>query len=164
MELKIVEERANPLLKRTEYRFEIVHAEAATPTVEQVRGVLLQQLKLSKDRLVIESMHPKFGAPRTVGEAMAYQNAEALKAVVREHILIRNGLKEKSAAAAAPAAEAPAAPAAAPPAAEKPAAEKPAAEKPAAEKPAPQKPAAGKPTSEKSAAEKPASAEKKKEA
>lgn len=114
MELKILEERANPLLKRTEYRFEFTHDGAATPTIDLARGELARQLKVPKDRLIIEEMHARFGMPRTRGEARAYQNVEALTAITREHILIRNGLKEKAAASAAGAPAAPAAPAAAP--------------------------------------------------
>ena len=116
MELKILEERANPLLQRTEYRFEITHAEAPTPTIDQVRGELSKQLKVPKERLVIERMHARFGAPQTRGEALAYKSADAAKSISREHILIRNGLKEKAvgqapgteaAPVAAPAAPAP---------------------------------------------------------
>ncbi|HEV2316096.1 MAG TPA: hypothetical protein VGV89_00775 [Thermoplasmata archaeon] len=123
MELKILEERPNPLLQRTEYRFEVTHTEAATPTIDAVRTALAQQLKVPKDRLVIEGMHARFGAPQTRGAALAYKTADAVKAVSREHILIRNGLKEKAAPAApgAAPAEAPAAP-------EKPAETKPAKE------------------------------------
>jgi ribosomal protein S24E len=106
-----VEERPNPLLKRTEYRFEIVHAEAATPTRDQVRGELSKQLKVPKERLIVERMHARFGAPMTRGEALAYADPKAALAISREHILIRNGLKEQAAPAApgpAPAAPAPA--------------------------------------------------------
>jgi ribosomal protein S24E len=119
LELKILEERPNPLLQRVEYRFEVSHAEAATPTIDAVRTALAQQLKMPKDRLVIEGMHARFGAAQTRGAALAYKTSEAVMAVSREHILIRNGLKEKAVPAppgAAPA-EAPSAP-------EKPTAEK----------------------------------------
>ena len=37
MEIRIVEDRTNPLLKRHELRFEIAHATAATPTRDSVR-------------------------------------------------------------------------------------------------------------------------------
>jgi ribosomal protein S24E len=116
-----VEERPNPLLKRTEYRFEIVHAEAATPTRDQVRGELSKQLKVPKERLIVERMHARFGAPMTRGEALAYADPKSALAISREHILIRNGLKEKAVPAAPGAAPAaPAAPAPAEKSAEKP--------------------------------------------
>ena len=120
MELKILEERANPLLKRTEYRFEVDHATSATPSRDAVRGELAKAVKAPKDRVVIERMNARFGTARSIGFGAAYQSADAAKAIAREHILVRNGLKEKAVKAApgaAPAAEPeakPPAPAAAP--------------------------------------------------
>jgi small subunit ribosomal protein S24e len=113
LDLKIVEERKNPLLKRTEYRFEMSHPTAATPKRDEVRQELASQLKVPKDRVIIERMHAKFGTPMSIGEAAAYTSKDAALATEREHILIRNGLKEKP-KPATPGAEpeAPAAPAA----------------------------------------------------
>jgi ribosomal protein S24E len=126
MDLVVREQRPNPLLKRVEYTFEVAHVGTATPTVETVRSELAKNLKVPKDRLVIEWMRARYGTPVTRGEALAYDTADALKAVTREHILIRNGLKEKPAAKGADAAAA---------AAESPPAEK-SAEAPPADKPA----------------------------
>jgi small subunit ribosomal protein S24e len=122
LDLKIVEERKNPLLKRVEYRVEMSHPTAATPKRDEVRQELASQLKVPKERIVVERMHAKFGTPMSVGEAAAYASKDAALATVREHILIRNGLKEK-AKPAVPGAEpeAPAAPAAEEKPAEKPA-------------------------------------------
>jgi small subunit ribosomal protein S24e len=117
VEIKVLEEKSNPLLKRREYSFEVSHATAATPKRDEVRAEFAKVAKAPKDRVIIERMHARYGTATTRGEAMVYETAEAAKATEREHILIRNGLKEK-AAKAAPAAAAPAeAPAAAPPAA-----------------------------------------------
>jgi ribosomal protein S24E len=138
MDLVVREQRPNPLLKRVEYSFEVAHVGAATPTVETVRAELAKSLKVPKDRLVIEWMRARYGTPVTRGEALAYDTADALKAVTREHILIRNGLKEKptekgaeAAATEAPPAEKSAEPT--PPApAEKPAPKAPAEKSPKA--------------------------------
>ncbi len=114
MEIRILEERANPLLQRTEYTFEVSHATGPTPTRDSVRTELAKLTKVPKERLIIERMRAKFGTATAVGLAAGYQNADFLKKVVREHILVRNGLKEKAAkgpAAAAPTPEPPAAPA-----------------------------------------------------
>jgi small subunit ribosomal protein S24e len=120
MEIKILEERTNPLLKRHELRFEVAHATAATPTRDLVRTELAKAVHAHKDRVVIERMHPRFGTAVTRGEANVYETADAAKSITREHILVRNGLKEKPAKGpAAPPAEAPkaeSAGAAAPPA------------------------------------------------
>ena len=149
MEIKILEDRTNPLLQRHEIRFEVAHATAPSPTRENVRVELAKAVHAAKDRVVIERMHARFGIAVTRGSANVYETADAAKAISREHILIRNGLKEKPAASgAAGAASAPAAP----PAAEAPKPEAPApivaeapapAPKPATE-PAPAAPAPAK--------------------
>jgi len=128
VEIKILEDRANPLMKRHEVRFEVAHATAATPSRDSVRGELSKLVKAPKDRVIIERMNARYGTAVTRGDAVVYETADAAKAVVREHILVRNGLKEKKVKGPAPAAAEPAAPAPpAPPAATEEA--KPAAEK-----------------------------------
>jgi small subunit ribosomal protein S24e len=115
VEIKILEDRPNPLLKRHEYRFEVAHATAATPTRDAVRGELSKLVRAPKDRVIIERMRARYGTATSRGEALVYDTAEAAKAITRSHILVRNGLKEKEAKGpAAPADTAPAAPAAAP--------------------------------------------------
>jgi len=124
MEIKILEERTNLLLKRHELRFEVVHATAATPTRESVRAELAKAVNAPKDRVIIERMVPRFGTAVTRGDANVYDSADAAKSISREHILVRNKLKEKVAKASAPGAapsppaEAPKPEAAAPPATE----------------------------------------------
>jgi small subunit ribosomal protein S24e len=112
MEIRILEERANPLLKRHELRFEVSHPTAATPTRDSVRTELANAVHAHKERVIIERMNPRFGTAVTRGEANVYDSAEAAKSTTREHILVRNGLKEK--AAKGPAAPAPSGPAAEP--------------------------------------------------
>jgi len=103
MEIRILEERTNPLLKRHEFRFEVSHATAATPGRDTVRTELAKAVHAPKDRVVIERMSPRFGTAVTRGEANVYDSAEAAKSITRGHILVRNGLKEKEAKASAPA-------------------------------------------------------------
>jgi len=122
LEIKILEDRANPLLHRHEYRFEIAHATVATPKREEVRAEIAKMVNASKDRVIVERMHARFGTAVTQGDAHVYESADLVKKVVREHILVRHGLVEKAkkapAAAEAPKPEAPPAPPA-PPAPEK---------------------------------------------
>lgn len=112
MEIKILEDRTNPLLHRHEIRFEVAHATAATPTRENVRAELAKAVHAAKERVVIERMHARFGIAVTRGAANVYESADAALSVSREHILVRNGLKEKE--AKGPAAQSAAPPAAAP--------------------------------------------------
>jgi ribosomal protein S24E len=113
VEIKILEDHANPLMKRHEVRFEVAHATAATPSRDAVRGELSKLVKAPKDRVIIERMNARYGTAVTRGDAMVYESTDAVKATVRDHILVRNGLKEKPVKGAAPAAAEPAAPAAA---------------------------------------------------
>jgi ribosomal protein S24E len=107
LDVKILDERPNPLLHRKEYTFEVDHAGTATPPRADVRKELAKLVKVPADRLVIERMNARFGTAKTRGEAVAYATKEALDITVREHILIRNGLREKATPAApAPAGEA----------------------------------------------------------
>jgi ribosomal protein S24E len=96
LDVKILEERPNPLMHRKEYTFEVDHAGAATPPRADIRKELAKLVKVPADRLVIERMNARFGTAKTVGEAMAYATKEAVDVTVREHILIRNGLREKA--------------------------------------------------------------------
>lgn len=122
MEIRILEEKPNPLLHRREYSFEVSHATAATPRRDEVRGEFAKLTKAPKDRVIIERMQARYGTATTRGEAIVYETAEAAMATERGHILVRNGLKEKLVkGAAAPADATPA-----PPAAEEPKVEAPA--------------------------------------
>jgi small subunit ribosomal protein S24e len=131
VEISILEDRPNPLLKRHEYRFEVAHATTATPTRDEVRGELSKLVRAPKDRVIIERMRARYGTATSRGQALVYETADAAKAITRSHILVRNGLKEKESKTAAPAAEAAApAPAAKP---EAPAKDAPAKDVPVAE-------------------------------
>lgn len=107
MEIKVLEEKANPLLKRREFAFEISHPTAGSPKREEVRTEFAKVAKAPKDRVIIERMHARYGTATTRGEAMVYETADAAKEIVREHILVRNGLREKVVKGAAPASPAP---------------------------------------------------------
>ncbi len=113
MEIKILEERANPLLHRHEYRFEVTHPTAATPKRDEVRTELAKLVRSPKERVIVERMHARFGTAVSRGDANVYETVDALTKITREHILVRHGLKEKATKAppteAAPTPPAPAA-------------------------------------------------------
>ena len=142
MEIEIVSKKENELLDRTEVTFKALHPKEGTPQREIVREKLASMLKASKDRVVVDAMDSEFGKMETVGYAKVYKTKEAAMKFEREHVLVRNKLKEavkKEKKAAAPPPGKPAAASPAKPAEKTP--EKPAekhAEKPAekhAEKP-----------------------------
>ena len=133
MEIEIVDKKENQLLDRTEVTFRASHAKEGTPQREMVREKLASMLKATKERVIVDSMDSEFGKMETVGYAKIYRTKEAAMKYEREHVLVRNKLKEKvkvdkKAAAAPPPKQAPRAEEA-PAKAEKPA-EKPAEKAP----------------------------------
>ncbi|MHB1434812.1 MAG: 30S ribosomal protein S24e [Thermoplasmata archaeon] len=95
MEIRLVDQRPNPLLHRQELRFEVAHATQPTPGREEVRAEIAKQVGVAKDRVVVERMQARFGTATTIGEAMVYESTDLAQRTERGHILIRNKLKEK---------------------------------------------------------------------
>ncbi len=112
MEVEVVSKEENQLLDRVEVTFKAVHANEGTPQREVVREKLASLLKVGKERVIVDSMKSEFGRMETIGYAKVYKTKEAAMKYEREHILVRNKLKEKVAkakkGAPAPAASAPA--------------------------------------------------------
>ncbi|CAB3289739.1 30S ribosomal protein S24e [Methanocaldococcus lauensis] len=94
MEIRILSERYNPLLKRKEYRF-IVDYEGATPTFKDVKLKLAAILNANKDLLIVEKIVGESGMQRVRGYAKLYDNEEMLKLIEREHILRKNKIDEE---------------------------------------------------------------------
>ena len=95
MEVEVVSKDENQLLERTEVKFRASHANEGTPQREAVREKLASMLKVPKERVVVDSMESEFGRMATVGYAKVYKSKEAAMKYEREHILIRNKLKQK---------------------------------------------------------------------
>ncbi|MFC6615839.1 30S ribosomal protein S24e [Halopenitus salinus] len=89
MEIDIVSEEENPMLHRTDIRFEIVH-EDATPSRLSVRDSLAATLDKDSDEVVIHELDTKFGMRKTVGYAKAYETPEHARDVEQEYMLERN--------------------------------------------------------------------------
>ncbi len=99
MDVEIVSKDENELLERTEVRFKATHMNEGTPQREAVREKIASLLKVQKDRVIIDSMESEFGRMETFGYAKVYKTRDSAMKYEREHILIRNKLKEKAAPA-----------------------------------------------------------------
>lgn len=99
MDVEIVSKDENQLLERTEVRFKATHMKEGTPQREAVREKIASLLKVQKDRVIIDLMESEFGKMETFGYAKVYKTRDAAMKYEREHILIRNKLKEKAAPA-----------------------------------------------------------------
>jgi len=89
MDVEILAEEENPMLHRTEVRFQIVHDEA-TPSRLSVRDSLAAQLDKDSSEVVVHEMNTKFGMRKTVGYAKVYESAADAADVEQEYMLERN--------------------------------------------------------------------------
>lgn len=96
MNVKIVEEKTNQLLKRREVIFKIGQ-EGATPSRDDVKAKLAALLNSKPELIVIRRMRSEFGKRETAGRANIYETAERLKQVEPVHILKRGTKKAEPA-------------------------------------------------------------------
>ncbi|WP_096389984.1 30S ribosomal protein S24e [Halopenitus persicus] len=89
MDIDIVSEEENPMLHRTDIRFEITHDEA-TPSRLSVRDSLAATLDKDSDEVVIHELDTKFGMRKTIGYAKAYDTPDDAREVEQEYMLERN--------------------------------------------------------------------------
>jgi len=91
MEIRIIEEEANPMLHRSDVRFEITHEEA-TPSRLSVRDSLAAKLNKDAEEVVVHELDTKFGMRSTVGYAKVYETPEHAQDVEQEFMLERNSI------------------------------------------------------------------------
>jgi small subunit ribosomal protein S24e len=96
MEIEIVSKKENQLLERTEVEFKAVHGKEGTPQRDAVREKLSAMMKAPKERVIVDAMNSEFGKTETLGYAKVYKTKEAAMKYEREHVLVRNKLKEKA--------------------------------------------------------------------
>jgi small subunit ribosomal protein S24e len=108
MELQIIKDKKNPLLKRREVSLKIVNK--GTPSRIEVKNKLAAMANSKPELIVIEQLNTAFGKQEIVGTASIYETEERLKQLAHQHLVARGAPKpaeEKAAEApAAPAAEA----------------------------------------------------------
>jgi small subunit ribosomal protein S24e len=92
MEIDIIEEDENPMLHRTDVRFEVTHDDA-TPSRLSVRDSLAAKLNKDSAEVVVHELDTKFGMRKTVGYAKVYDNPERARDVEQDHMLERNKIE-----------------------------------------------------------------------
>ena len=96
MEIKVISDTYNPLLKRREIVFEVNHTQTGgTPPRFEVRKSLAQAVKADLDRVYIRKFETKTGTMIAVGEANVYDTVEQAKLIEPEYIILRNQPPEK---------------------------------------------------------------------
>ncbi len=95
MEVEIIDEDENPMLHRTDVRFQLTHEEA-TPSRLSVRDSLAAKLNKDAGEVVVRKLDTKYGMRKTVGYAKVYDDPEHAKAVEQGHALERNKIAEET--------------------------------------------------------------------
>ena len=90
MEITINEKIDNPLLNRTEIRFECTYQGDATPKVLEVKNRLVATLNVDKNLLVVHNLKPSYGEGKANGYAKLYDSEESLAKIEREHVVVKN--------------------------------------------------------------------------
>jgi small subunit ribosomal protein S24e len=96
MEIKIISEKYNPLLKRKEVIFQVEHEQIrGTPPRFEVRTKLAEMLKINLDRIYVKKLETKTGTMVALGEANAYDSVEQAMFIEPKFVIERNTPKEK---------------------------------------------------------------------
>lgn len=90
MEIKIIEKKENPLLNRTEIKFECEYPTEGTPKILDVKHKLVALEDSSNDLLVVDSMKPSYGVPTAVGLAKVYDSVDKLNEIETKAVLAKN--------------------------------------------------------------------------
>lgn len=106
METRILEQKENKIIGRTEIKFEIAYEQKA-PIRAEAHESIATSAGVNKDFLVIHSMANVFGVHKLSGTAHSYKSKEDMMKYETRNILVRNKLAEKKvkAVVAAPAAK-----------------------------------------------------------
>ena len=89
MEIKVIEERNNPLLNRREIFFKVIHDES-TPSRKSVVERLAATMNSKVGLVYVDRLKTEFGKRETHGYAKIYETAERAAQVERAHIIERN--------------------------------------------------------------------------
>ncbi|MDD6286475.1 30S ribosomal protein S24e [Candidatus Methanosphaera massiliense] len=90
MEIKIIERKENPLLNRTEIKFECEYPAEGTPKILDVKHKLVALEDSSNDLLVVDSMKPSYGVTTAVGLAKVYDSVEKLNEIETKSVIAKN--------------------------------------------------------------------------
>jgi len=93
MEIDIIEEDENPMLHRTDVRFEVRHDDATPPRLS-VRDSLAAKLNKDAEEVVVHELDTRYGMRTTVGYAKVYDAPEYATAVEQDHMLERNKIAD----------------------------------------------------------------------
>ncbi len=92
-EVKIVADKANPLLNRRELECEIAY-EGATPSREEVKAAIVKMLGVNPETTVVIEILQNFGSKTSHAVVHVYNSKEDMR-IVAPYILSRESKKDK---------------------------------------------------------------------
>ncbi len=102
MELQIIKDKKNPLLKRREVSIKINNK--GTPSRIDVKNKLAAMANSKPELIVIEHLDTAFGKMELTGTVSIYESEERLKQLAHQHLMARGVPVPKEKEAPAPAA------------------------------------------------------------
>ncbi|MGV8144187.1 MAG: 30S ribosomal protein S24e [Methanothermobacter sp.] len=90
MEINIIQKTENPLLDRTEVKFDCEYQGESTPKILEVKNRLVAVLDVDKNLLVVDKLKPQFGEGKAIGYAKIYDSSESLSTIERQHVVEKN--------------------------------------------------------------------------
>jgi len=93
MEIDVISETENPMLHRSDVRFEVTHEEAS-PSRLSVRDSLAAKLNKDSSEVVVHKLDTKYGMRKTLGYAKVYETADAAVEIEQEYMLERNKIED----------------------------------------------------------------------
>jgi small subunit ribosomal protein S24e len=94
VDIEILEEKENPLLRRKELRIKVSH-NGATPRRAEVREKIIALKDANRDSVVLHSLHSRFGARESIAFVKIYESPQAMLSVEQEHVLRKNFSEEE---------------------------------------------------------------------
>ena len=90
MEIKVISQRENQLLKRKEIRFQVKHDAVSTPMRLDVRRAVADALKVNVDLVFVKKFTTRPGMHTATGVANLYESLDQAKLVEPGYIIKRN--------------------------------------------------------------------------
>jgi small subunit ribosomal protein S24e len=91
MELEIIKEKTNPMLKRREVSLRIKNKR--TPSRIEVKNKLAALANSRPELIIIERLNTVFGKQEVIGTASIYESEERLKQLAHKHLIARDAPK-----------------------------------------------------------------------
>jgi ribosomal protein S24E len=103
VEIKVLGQVYNPLLKRKEVKVEITHSGAGTPDRFMIRKELASRLDAKLDNVYVVDVETKTGTEKTRCDIEVYDVPERARKIVPSYIIARNKPPEERKKEAKPA-------------------------------------------------------------